>query len=100
MEEAFSEPQGEDQARIKSLIDEFRAQQASELEQELFAQRKRLADAQRSLLTKTTKAATEAQRISTKKIDWILAKLADTRRTQLTDRDSRIFPGYYAPVIV
>lgn len=100
MEEAFSEPQGEDQARIKSLIDEFRAQQASELEQELFAQRKRLADAQRSLLTKTTKAATEAQRISTKKIDWILAKLADARRTQLTDRDSRIFPGYYAPVMI
>ena len=37
----------------------------SKLEQELFKQRKRLADAERTLQTKTTKAATESKRIAT-----------------------------------
>ena len=30
----------------------------------------------------------------------MLGKLADLRREQLLPRDSRIFPGWYAPVIV
>lgn len=100
MEEAFAEPQGEDEAHIKQLIDEYRVKQTSKLEQELFQQRKRLADAERALLTKTTKAATEALRISSNKIDWARSKLADLRRTELNDSDSRIFPGYYAPVMI
>lgn len=100
MDESFMTPQGDNEARIKSLIDAYRVQQTTKLEQELFKQRRRLADAERTLLTKTTKAAVEAQRISTNKIDWALAKLADSRRTQLTDSDSRIYPGYYAPVMI
>ena len=86
--------------KIKALIDEFNAQQAGELEQELFKQRKRLADAERTLQTKTTKAATESKRIATDKVQWCLDKLAALRRTELTDDDARIFPGWYAPVMV
>jgi hypothetical protein len=41
---------------ILADIDTFNAQQASDWEQALFKQRKRLADAQRALQTKTTKA--------------------------------------------
>lgn len=82
------------------MIDQYKAQQATKLEQELFKQRKRLADAERTLLTKTTKTATESQRIATSKIAWVQAKMADIRRTLLTPQDSRIYPGYYAPVIV
>jgi len=41
------------------------AKQATKFEQELFKQKKRLADAERTLETKTTKAAVESQRIAT-----------------------------------
>ena len=78
----------------------FSAEQTSKLEQELFKQRTRLADAERTLLTKTAKAATESKRIASDKIDWIRGKLEDLSRTDLRDRDSRIFPGQYAPVMV
>jgi len=100
MEESFTAPQGEDEAGIKSLADAYKVQQADKLAQELFKQRKRLADAQRSLVPKTTKAATEAKRIASNRIEWILAKLADSRRTELMDSDSRIYPGYFAPVLI
>jgi len=100
MEMAFADPQTPVELEIKALIDEFRAEQATKLEQELFKQRKRLADAERTLQTKVTKAATESQRIATDKISWAMGKLADLHRTELKDRDSRIFPGHYAPVMV
>jgi putative SOS response-associated peptidase YedK len=100
MEDAFSAPIGEQESHIKDLIGQYRAQQTSKFEQELFKQRNRLADAERTLLSKTTKAATEAKRISTSKIDWALNKLSNLRRTDLKDSDSRIYPGYFAPVMV
>ena len=100
MEAAFTNPARDDERRIRTLIDEFAGQQATRFEQELFKQRKRLADAERSLQTKTTKAALESKRIAGDKIEWALGKLADLRRTELADEDSRIFPGHYAPVMV
>src|SRR5690606_1516810 len=50
--------------------------------------------------TKTTKKALDDQRIATKKIEQAKARLADLRRTEIKDRDRRIFPGVYAPVLV
>ncbi len=50
--------------------------------------------------TKTTKAAQESQRIAGDKVKQLLGRLADLKRTELKDRDSRIFPGHYAPVMV
>lgn len=100
MEDAFSDPQTDAEREIKGLIDAFRAEQATKFEQELFKQRKRLADAERALQTKTTKAATESQRIAGEKIDATMRRLADLRRTEARDSDSRIFPGTYAPVMV
>ena len=100
MEEAFSTSDDSTPAEIREFIDKFKTQQSTKLEQLLFSQRKRLADADRSLLTKTTKAATEAKRISSTKIEWALSKLSDLKRTDLKDSDSRIYPGYYAPVMV
>ena len=52
------------------------------------------------MLANPTKAATESRRIATDKIAWAMGKLSDLRRTELKDRDSRIFPGHYAPVMV
>lgn len=100
MDAAFSDPQSDDERKIKALIDEFDAQQVAKLEQEIFKQRKRLADAERTLQAKVTKAATESKRIAAEKISWALGKLADLRRTEWKDRDSRIFPGWYAPVMI
>jgi hypothetical protein len=100
MEDAFGEPRTDAEREIKTLIDRFNAGQVTKLEQDLFKQRKRLADAERTLQTKITKAATESQRIATDKIAWTLGKLEDIQRTEPQPRDSRIFPGHYAPVMV
>lgn len=100
MDAAFAEPASEVERAIKADIDAFNASQAAQWEQELFKQRKRLADAERTLQTKTTKAATDSRRIAGEKVEWLLGKLADLRRTDLLPSDSRIFPGWYVPVIV
>lgn len=100
MDAAFADPQGEEQREIKTAIDQFNADQATNLEQELFKQRTRLADAERTLQTKSTKAAAESKRIATDKIDATIRRLDDLKRTELKDRDSRIFPGTYALVMV
>jgi putative SOS response-associated peptidase YedK len=72
----------------------------TKLEQDLFKQRARLAEAERSLLTKVTKGASESKRIATDKIEWSLGRLDDIRRTTPQPRDSRIFPAHYAPILV
>jgi len=100
MDGAFADPQNDAERRIKALIDKYDAQQTTKLEQEVFKQRKRLADAERTLQAKATKAALESKRIATDKAAWALGKLADLRRTELNGEDSRIFPGWYAPVMV
>jgi len=100
MDAAFARPGGEGERRIKAMIDAFDAAQATRLQQELFKQRKRLADAERILESKPTKAAAEHKRIATDKVAWALGKLAELRRTEPTDEDSRIFPGWHAPVLV
>jgi putative SOS response-associated peptidase YedK len=89
-----------DEMAIKSLIEAYKADRTMALEKELFAQRKRLADAERALQAKQTKKALDDQRIATSKISKSMLDLNDLRRTELLDRDSRIFPGVYAPVMV
>lgn len=100
MDAQFAQPRSADAHEIRSLIDAFDRQQTMALEQTLFKQRKRLADAERALQTKSTKAASENRRIATDKIAWARGKLEDLRRTAIQDKDSRIFPGHYAPVMV
>ncbi|MFM0060022.1 SOS response-associated peptidase family protein [Paraburkholderia phytofirmans] len=100
MEAAFSNAQSDDEKRVLALISENNSQRAKKLEQELFKQRTRLADAERILETKTTKAATESKRIATDKIDAAVRRLGDLKRTTLKDSDSRIYPGWYAPVMI
>jgi putative SOS response-associated peptidase YedK len=100
MDAAFSEPETDEERQIAELIAAYNAEQATKLEQELFKQRKRLADAERTLQTKTTKAAQESKRIATDKVEWCLGKLNDLRRTGLNDEDHRIFPGWYVPALV
>jgi putative SOS response-associated peptidase YedK len=100
MEAPFVVPTTDAELKIKEAIDSFAASETIKLEQSVFEQRKRLADAERTLQTKPTKAAANSQRIAADKIAWAMGKLSDLKRVDLTDDDSRIFPGHYAPVMV
>jgi hypothetical protein len=93
-------PTNPEEVRIKESLDAYQARLIPKLETGLFAQRKRLADAERTLKTKQTKKALEDQRIATAKIEWHVEKLADFKRTDLNVEDQRIFPFWFAPVIV
>ena len=100
MEAPFLAPASDAEGELKALIERHHAAQTMALEQEVFKQKKRLADAERVLQAKTTRAATESRRIAADKIERALGRLADLRRSELTGEDARIFPGTYAPVMV
>ncbi|MBZ0223413.1 MAG: SOS response-associated peptidase [Dokdonella sp.] len=100
LDAAFAQPESAQERRIKAFIDAFDSRETQRIEQELFKQKKRLTDAQRTLAIKFTKVASESQRIAGNKIESALARLADLRRSTPLDRDARIFPGWYAPVLV
>jgi len=100
MEDAFADPQTDAEREIRASIERFNAQETARLQQELFTHRARLAQAERSLQGKITKKAAESRRIASEKIQWTLGRLDDLRRTEAQARDSRIFPGHYAPVMV
>ena len=96
----FANPVTDDEREIRAFIDGYNEKQVTKFEQELFSQRKRMVEAERTLVTKTTKAATESKRIATDKISKAKLKLDDLRRENVIDRDARFFPGWYAPVII
>ncbi len=90
--------------RTQAYIEQYRSKQAPALEQSLFKQRKRLVDAQRSLQVKDTKKAHTDERVATDKIKAFTDKLKALRSEQIrsddTQDDTRIFPKWYAPVVV
>ena len=96
----FDAPANEQEHRIKSAIDEHRRRCASKFEKELFSQKTRGVNAERSLKHKETKKAREDLRIATAKIDTLTKRLGDLRRTESLERDNRVFPLVYAGVIV
>jgi putative SOS response-associated peptidase YedK len=96
----FDEPGNPGEQRVKSLIDEYRAGMVTRLEQEIFAQRKRLADAERKLALKATKAALDSKRIATDKVARALGNLPLYSAHAPTKLDGRIFPLQYAPIVM
>jgi len=100
LEDNFVEPANAVAARTREHILAFRQSQAGAWERDLFKQKKRLADATRSLQTKETKKAREDVRIATDKIENYLERLSDLKRDESRPNDSRIFPMLFAPVIV
>lgn len=96
----FDDPATDQERRIKGAIDEHRSRVASKMEQDLFTQKTRLVNAQRSLITKETKKAREDVRIATTKIDTLSTKLSRLRGSEPNEEDNRIFPFVYAGVIV
>ena len=100
MLDSFANPNTDDERAAWAIIEEMRGKQAATLEQELFKQRTRLVNAERSLHSKVTKKAQDDQRIATNKIGQVRQKLDDLWRTEPLPRDSRIFPGTYSTVLV
>jgi hypothetical protein len=71
-ERNFDEPQSEQELRIRALLDRYRDENVTRFEQEIFTQKKRLADAQRKLKDKETKSARNDERIASNKIEAAL----------------------------
>jgi putative SOS response-associated peptidase YedK len=96
----FDNPTNDVERRIKAAIDEHRSRMATKLEKDLFTQKTRLVNAERSLKTKETKKAREDVRIATSKIETFTTKLSSLRSTDLTVDDRRLFPMTYGGVII
>lgn len=96
----FKEPRTPEEREVTELIEGYEAKERMRLEQLLFTQRARLVKAERKLAEKPTEAAREDARIAKDKIEKALLDLDDLGRMQLKDRDSRIFPQSYAPIMV
>jgi putative SOS response-associated peptidase YedK len=100
LEANYANPGTDQDRRIAQYIKEYYTRKTAEWQADLFRQKKRLADAERSLQHKQTKKALNDQRIAGNKIERYLARLADAERTALKAEDSRIFPFWYVPVLV
>jgi putative SOS response-associated peptidase YedK len=96
----FDAPMNDQERRIRSAIDAYRTRAAGRFEKDLFTQKTRRVNAERSLKTRDTKKAREDVRIATSKIDALTAKLADLKRDEPMPSDNRIFPMVHAGVIV
>ncbi|MEP6633580.1 MAG: SOS response-associated peptidase family protein [Luteimonas sp.] len=75
-------------------------EEVSKLEQEIFKQRRRVADAERSLQAKDTKKAREDVRIGTSKVEQVMARLDELKKPTSSTGLGRIYPGYFCPVVV
>lgn len=100
MDANFADPRTDTDRQTKDLIDAHNKASTEKWEQELFKQRRRLADAERALQSKPTKKAANDRRIATSKIEQLLGWIADIKRTESKPRDSRIYPMSYCPVLV
>jgi putative SOS response-associated peptidase YedK len=97
----FLQPKTELEEKIKGLIEAWDERKISESEQELFKQAKRLADAERKLAVKETKTALNEQRVAGNKIKQMKRWIADAKRTKHNPaKDDRIFPDWYAPILI
>ena len=96
----FAEAKSAEERAIQELVEQYRKGQVTKLETEIFAQKKRLADAERVLAVKETKAAAESKRIAGTKVKQAMGKLALLTDDKSHSNDYRIFPRNYAPIIL
>lgn len=99
LDEPFLDAMAGPDLEIRRMIETHNAADIAKAEAEVFKQRRRVADAERLLQVKTTKKAQEDVRIGTAKVEQLLAKLGDLKRSEPRSRDSRIFPGTYGLVM-
>jgi putative SOS response-associated peptidase YedK len=100
VERWFDNPRSIAEQRIGDCIARSNAGTATRLEREVFAQRKRIVEAERKLALRPTKAAAESARIGMAKLEKTLRDLSLCNGTQASPLDARVFAMRYAPVIV
>lgn len=86
--------------RIAGAIREADQAEIDRLTQEVFAQRKRVADGQRTLQSRDTRKAREDVRIGTNKAEAAMRRLDELKKPESASGLGRIYPGYYCPVLV
>ncbi len=96
----FLAPRNAAEVKVKGAIDAYRAVKVPEWEQEIFKQRKRHADAERSLKTKHTKKAEADLGISSRKVEQLKGWLDGTKTLDNKPDDFFVHPMVYGPVIV
>ena len=97
----FLPPKSELEKKIQELIAQWNGQKLAESEAELAVQEARLAAAEAKLAVKETKTALNEQRVATNKIKQMTRWIEDAKRTKHDPaRDDRIFPDWYAPVLI
>ena len=97
----FLLPKTEVERRIQDLIGTWNGRKLAESEVELEKQKARLQAAEAKLATKPTKAAANDKRIASNKIKQMERWIADAKRTSHPPpHDARIFPLWYAPVLL
>lgn len=101
MREAFRKPGGKEGFELAKLVAEGDREQADAYQAELDAQAARLQRAEAILAgPKPTKTASNDKRIASDKIARAQRNLDDLARREPKDRDSRIYPGIWAPVMI
>lgn len=97
----FLRPKSDLERKIQDLIAEWNGRKLAESEAELAAQEARLSAAEAKLAVKETKTALNEQRIAGNKIKQMTRWIEDAKRTShVPERDDRIFPFWYAPVLL
>ena len=97
----FRQPRSDLERKIQDLIGEWNGRKLAESEAELAAQEARLAAAEAKLAVKETKTALNEQRIAGNKIKQMTRWIEDAKRTShQPTKDDRIFPDWYAPVLI
>lgn len=97
----FLRPKTELERKIQDLVAEWNGRKLAESEAELEKQRTRLALNEAKLAKKETKTAREEIRKAGNKIRQMERWIADAKRTKHEpERDDRIFPLWYAPVLL
>jgi putative SOS response-associated peptidase YedK len=99
LDQAFARGDSPLERQLQARVAELDAAREAELQQDIFRQARRVADAERQLQTRVTKKAQEDLRIGGSKLALLRERLADLRRTAPRADDARIYPGWYAPVM-
>lgn len=92
MDDAFGQGTSPAERAIAAAVGQWSMTEIQILEQEIFAQRRRLADAERALQVKPTKMAKNELGVAGRRIDRALAKLASLKCSQPEAGDS-LRPG-------
>lgn len=101
MRESFRKPASAEGFELAKIVAEGDRELEAKLVAELAAQQERLAKAEAVLAgPKPTKKAAEDQRIAGNKVKAAQRNLDDLRRAEPDPKDSRIYPGSYAPVMI